>query len=377
MKKIIIALVMALIFSVNAYGYDINQVKATGAVLMDMDSGRVLWGKNEEEPLAMASTTKIMTAVLALEMGNEDDIVTVSQRAASAPEVDIDLSSGEEIRLEYLLYALMLKSANDAAVAIAEHIGGSVEGFAVLMNDRAFELGAYDTNFVTPNGLDEGDHHSTAKDMATIAAYALRNERFVEIINTADISFSSEEGRSYSLTNKNRLLREFDGAFGVKTGFTCKAGHCFVGAAEKNGVRLVSTVLASGWGNSGKEYKWSDTKAILSYGFENYKYHTLLEEGTPMGSVEVLGSETKNIELKTVGGIAAVLNDEEKNRVEKIIILPEKINAPVREGQRVGFIRLYLDDFLLGETDIIAMTSAEEKTFKASAEKLLRKWING
>lgn len=376
MKKIIIAVIMVLALSVNVYAGDAPSVKAAGAALMDMDTGRLLWGKNEDKPMAMASTTKIMTAIVALEMGASEDTVTVSKRAASAPEVNIDLSEGEKITLKNLLYALMLKSANDSAIAIAEHIGGSVEGFADIMNEKAFEIGAYDTVFVTPNGLDEGEHHSTARDMALIAAYALKNRDFCEIINTPYISFTSEDGkRSYDLVNKNRLLKEYEGAFGVKTGFTCKAGHCFVGAAERNGVRLVSCVLASGWGSAGKEYKWSDTKAILNYGFDNFKYYTVIEDGTPMDGIAVTGSDKKSVKTVTDGEIQALLSENERERIEIISVMPESICAPVKTGQRLGFIRVYIDGFLLGESDITAAENAESKSMITSMKKLIDNWF--
>ena len=376
MKKIITAVIMALILSVNAYAGDISSVKATGAVLMDMDSGRVLWGKNEEKPLAMASTTKIMTAILALENGNKGDMVTVSKRAAAAPKVNINLTAGEEVSLENLLYALMLKSANDSAIAIAEHIGGTVEGFAYMMNEKAIDIGAYDTVFVTPNGLDEGEHHSTARDMALIAAYALRNKDFCDIINTPQVSFTSADGKKhYDIVNKNRLLREYKGAFGVKTGFTGKAGHCFVGAAERDGVRLVSCVLASGWGTAGKEYKWSDTKTILDYGFENFKYCTVVDENTETCGIAVYGSDKKTVKTAVSGEIKALLSEDEKNGIEIISVMPEGISAPVKAGQRLGFIRAYKDGFLIGECDISAAESAEEKTVKKSMGKLIYKWF--
>ena len=375
MKKAILVFVMVIMMNTNAFAYGIDGVKASGAVLMDMENGRVLWGKNEDKPLAMASTTKIMTAMIAIEMGNMDDIVNVSKRAAMAPEVDIDLNTGDEIKLGHLLYALMLKSANDSAVAIAEHIGGSVEGFSDLMNEKAFELGAFDTEFVTPNGLDEGEHHSTAEDMALIASYALKNEKFVKIINTPSYSFTSENGkRSFFVNNTNRLLREYKGAFGVKTGFTGKAGHCFVGAAERNGIKLVSCVLASGWGASGKEYKWTDTKAILDYGFDNFKVYSLLEDERYTGNIGVLNSETKQISTEADGNINALLTEEEYDNIKIIKVLPDTIKAPVKAGQRVGFIRIYTDGFLLGEADIVAVDNAERKTVAKKMTELLNNW---
>ncbi len=377
MKKFIACFVLMItIFGFSTEAYAEPKVRANGAVLIDGGNGRVLWGKNEEEPLAMASTTKIMTAIVALEMGNLYDVITVSKNAAKAAEVNIDLKAGEEYYLEDLLYALMLKSANDVAVAIAEHIGGSVEGFADIMNSKAFDIGAYNTEFVTPNGLDSGNHHSTAKDMALIAAYAIKNENFLHIINTKSYGFNSVDGkRHFDLMNTNRLLNEYNGAIGVKTGFTNKAGHCFVGAAKRDEITLVSTVLASGWGNIGKEAKWTDTKSILNFGFENYDKYVVMEDGTDMGEIEVLNSETKKIGLETEKEITAVLSADEKESLKIIKVVPQNVKAPIEKGDRVGFLRIYIDDFLLGETDVVAKDMAERKSFYKSAQRLMVNWI--
>ena len=192
MKKRLICIMMILLFCQTVYASEPPSVAARGAVLMDGESGRVLWGKNETEPLTMASTTKIMTAILVLEQGNLDDVITISTRAANSPEVHMHLTTGEKIREEDLLYAMMLKSYNDAAVALAEHIGGSVEEFCKQMTEKAKEIGAENTVFGSPNGLDGHltfeQHHSTAKDMALIARYALQNDKFVEIINTPSVT---------------------------------------------------------------------------------------------------------------------------------------------------------------------------------------------
>ena len=186
------------------------KVNAQGAVLMDRKTGRILWEKNSDKPLAMASTTKIMTAVIALENSNLSDIVKVSKNAASAPPVKMYLKKDEEISMENLLYALMMQSSNDAAVAIAEYVGGSVDAFCDTMTQKAKQIGCKDTVFKTPNGLDSEDHHSTAADMALIARYALDNKDFFRIINTRQISFKSNM-KSYDIVNKNRLLSEYKG----------------------------------------------------------------------------------------------------------------------------------------------------------------------
>ncbi|MBQ4347344.1 MAG: D-alanyl-D-alanine carboxypeptidase, partial [Firmicutes bacterium] len=286
MKRLAILLILAVVLFINPMAVlaeELN-IAAQGAVLYEPVSGRILWGKNETQKLAMASTTKIMTAIIALENAELSEIVTASGRAASAPETKMHLRKGEEQRLEDLLYALLLESANDSAVAIAEHIGGSVENFCDMMTNKAHELGSSDTQFKTPNGLDAEGHYSTALDLAKITAYALQNEKFVEIINTKSVTtpVSGGDFKSYYIANTNRFLNEYSGALGVKTGFTGQAGQCFVGAAERDGMLLISVVLASGWGSVGKEQKWRDTKTLMNYGFDNFKECKLVEAGTAL-----------------------------------------------------------------------------------------------
>ena len=371
--KIAMAVMAAIIFYTSGFfetafadtkdnGLKQSDIQAKGAVLIDFETGRVLWEKNSEQPLAMASTTKIMTAITAIEMGNLDDTVTVSQKAASAPPTKMKLVKGEKIKLRDLLYALMLQSSNDAAVAIAEHIGGTVEDFCKEMTEKAKSIGAKDTIFITPNGLDSGEHHSTAKDMAKIARYALNNETFKEIISTRNITFKSDK-KSYSVINKNRLLSEFNGATGVKTGFTGKAGHCFVGSAKRGDLQLISTVLASGWGNKGKEQKWIDTKKILNYGFENYEYRTPFSENQKMGAIPVKKSEDTEINLLLKEGL--------KVCIKKV---PKYLEAPVEKGQEVGRAEIYINDLLISEIPIISEKSAEKKTFYDYFKNILNFW---
>ena len=348
-------------------------VKALGAVLIDFDTGRVLWGKNINKPLAMASTTKIMTAILALEKGNLDDIVVVSKKAAIAPKVKMELKEGEKIKLEYLMYALMMQSSNDAAVAIAEHICGSVEEFCAEMTKKAKEIGAKDTVFITPNGLDSGNHHSTAYDMALIARYALNNDEFVRIINTKNISFKSSM-KSYSFVNKNRLLSEYKGADGVKTGFTGKAGHCFVGSVKRDNLRLISVVLGSGWGTVGKEQKWKDTKKILDYGFNNFEYRTILNEGEEIGNIEVRRAKEKSVDICYQNSITVCMKKGEDNPqiVRKV---QEFVLAPAEKGMKIGKAEVFIGNEKVGETDIVLKSSVERHDFKSSVDKLFRNWL--
>ncbi len=361
-----------IIFSVNCLAAENTpEVNAISAALIDADTGRVLWGKNEDKPMAMASTTKIMTAIIALENGNLKDIVTVGKNPPLAPPVKMHLQKGEEMTLEQLMYALLMQSSNDAAVAIAEHIGGSVEGFCAMMNGKAKELGCKDTVFETPNGLDKGNHHSTAEDMALIGAYAIKNEDFVRISNTRSISFKSNK-KSYSITNKNRLLDSYEGAVGIKTGFTGKAGHCFVGAARRGDVTLVSVVLASGWGSAGKSRKWSDTREILNFGFENYKKYSIMGDDIV---INVDKAETDTTGLKYKNSIEILMDEEEKNSITCKNELPDRITAPVYEGDVIGKGSIFIGDNKVGEVDIVACEDVERLGIIKSFGKVMEGWI--
>lgn len=350
------------------------KVKAQGSILMDKKTGRILWEHNSQQPMAMASTTKIMTAIIALENGKIDEEVTVSKNAVLAPPVKMYLKKDEKISLENLLYALMLQSSNDAAVAIAEHIGEDVEGFCRLMNQKAKTLGCKDTIFETPNGLDKGNHHSTAEDMAIIARYALDNEKFLKIINTKSISFKTNF-KTYDIINKNRLLNEYNGAEGIKTGFTGKAGHCFVGAAKRDDLELISVVLASGWGSSGKNQKWIDTKNILDYGFKNYKYENVLNKNAIVGRTRVLKARKESIELCLAEDLILPLKESEKNNLKINYSFPKEINAPIKKGQAVGKAEVFISDKEKYEIAIVSMDNAELHSFQNSIGKIIFAWF--
>ena len=349
-------------------------VEARGAILIDAETGRVLWGKNMDMPLSMASTTKIMTAVLALESKRLGETVTVSARAAAAPKVKMYLSAGEKLRLGDLLYALMLESSNDAAIAIAEHLGGSVEAFCAEMTRKAKEIGAKDSIFETPNGLDAGSHHSTAYDMALITRYALRVPGFAELINTPYASFESDR-RGYDFNNLNRLLREYSGANGVKTGFTGRAGHCFVGAAKRGDMQLISVVLASGWGSRGKTQKWADTKEILNYGFNNYAYETIITAGSRAGTMPVTRSRETSVDYVYRDGLRVPMNRHEKERVKISISAPESVRAPIEKGDAIGAANIIINEEDYCVITLTASEGASRHDLKTSLEKVLDAWL--
>ena len=327
---------------------------ALSAVLMDGDSGRILYGKDERTVRPMASTTKIMTCILALENGSMEDVCTVSSNAASQPKVHLGASVGTKFYLKDLLYSLMLESHNDTAVVIAEQIGGSVEGFAAMMNQKARDIGCSDTYFVTPNGLDavytapdgtEYTHGTTAADLAAILRYCIEEsperEEFLEITRTASYTFSDKDGKgSYYCANHNAFLNMMDGALTGKTGFTGGAGYSYTAALEDGGRTFVIAILGSGWPPH-KTYKWADAKALFGYGKEHYAYRDVYEEPA-LPSIPVKeGITDADIPLTT--GLREEdkhlrLLLSEKEHVVQQVEVPDELEAPVKMGDRAGHV---------------------------------------
>lgn len=354
-----------------------SQLYAQSAVLMDADSGRILFAKNGQEERAMASTTKIMTCILALENGDLSEEITVSAEAASQPAVRLGMREGQRFRLNDLLYSLMLESHNDSAVAVAECVGGTVEGFAAMMNRKAMELGCSDTYFITPNGLDAedetGKHHTTAADLARIMKYCImdseKKDAFLEITRTESYQFSDCDGSgSYSCSNHNSFLHMMEGALSGKTGFTADAGYCYVGALRRDDRTFIVALLACGWPNN-KGYKWSDTRKLMDYALENYQYR---EFGTEEETVSVV------VENGTAGGFPGadgvqigasaetepfrvLLKSGEEIDVEYDV--PESVEAPVEKGQTLGTVIYSLNGGTLREYPLAADASVRKRDF--------------
>lgn len=367
-----------------------SELHALSAVLMDGDSGRVLYEKDGKTPLANASTTKVLTCIVALESSPGDDYVQVSQNAASQPEVRLGLQKGEQYYLEDLLYSLMLKSHNDTAVAIAEHCGGTVEGFARMLNRKAKQIGCKDTYFITPNGLDaqdeNGKHHTTAEDLALIMRYAIKNKTFLHISQTRDYTFSEITGkRTFSVHNANALLDMMDGVLAGKTGYTSQAGYCYVCAWEEEGKTFVVSLLGCGWPNH-KTYKWSDTKKMLSYGAYNYDYETYWQEPHTSKILVTDGVENmQNIGEKVYlrGKCSVTSEDREKEillkKGEAVTCkteIPQKVSAPVLKGEKLGRIAYYLDGKLIDSYPVYAERSVEKISFKWYTEKVFHDFFH-
>lgn len=344
---------------------------AKSAVLMDAESGRVLYEKNGYEHMPNASTTKIMTCILTLEQGNLEDEVKVSSYAASMPRVRLGMSTDDTFRLRDLLYSLMLESHNDSAVAIAEHIAGSVEEFAKRMNQKAKELGCKDTYFITPNGLDSQDesgvHGTTAEDLAKIMSYCIQNEQFLEITRTPSYQFTNVAGtKSYSCNNHNAFLQMMEGALSGKTGFTGNAGYCYVGALEREGRTFVVALLACGWPNN-KSYKWADTAALMNYGLEQYRKVDVCEYGKEFAPAAAINAEPENGRLYQEVTVPLEVKEQEifvlkrdGEEVKAIYDVPENLEAPIKEGQKVGSVTYYLEERQIAEIPICAGKSVKE-----------------
>lgn len=342
-----------------------SKLYARAAVLMDADSGRVLYEKDGHVHMPNASTTKIMTCILVIESNRLEETATASSYAASRPKVRLGVSEGEQFVVRDLLYSLMLESHNDSAVILAEHIGGSVEGFAAMMNEKAKELGCEDTYFITPNGLDAKDengvHGTTARDLALILSYCLKNETFLEITRTANYSFSDVAGRhKYSCTNHNAFLGMMDGALTGKTGFTGNAGYCYVGALRRDDRTFVVALLACGWPNN-KAYKWADTKALMNYALENYQYEDVFEHGKTLEAIPVEGARPEDGSLYQQIAVQPQIEENNlrilKNPSEEIQVvydLPQTLSAPITAGQQLGTVSYYMDGELLAAYPISA-----------------------
>ncbi len=400
---------------------------AASAVLMDASSQRVLYEKNGFTPMAMASTTKILTCIVALEQCDPDEEVIVSSYATTMPKVKLYVRKGERYCLRDLLYSLMLESHNDSAVVIAEHIGKkhlpaelreketeaysaeeskqAVAAFAELMNRKASSIGCVNSWFITPNGLDATqtvydkaggevtkEHSATAAEMAAIMAYCVtdspKKDDFLKITGTSAYHFQANS-RSFSLSNHNAFLSMMEGAFSGKTGFTNKAGYCYVGALKRGDRIFTVALLACGWPNH-KTYKWSDTRTLMEYGLEHYTNHLYSEldadqyrfpfvsvsDGTTqkLGDTAYTGIGFANGWTEDSLGTEGILLREDE-ALSLRYVLPDKLKAPVRAGTQVGRMEYLLEDIVLKTIPIVAKNDVEQIDFWWCLEQIWKRYI--
>lgn len=328
-------------------------VSAEAACLLSVDTGEVIFEKNADKRMQMASTTKIMTCVIALENGNLTDTVSVDERAVGIEGSSLYLSKGDSLTLEDLLYAMMLRSANDAAAAVAYHIAGSIDSFASMMNAKAKELGLVNSNFKNPHGLSDDEHYTSAKDFAVLAAYAMKNKAFSDIVRSPSHTVKLNGSEDRYVVNHNRLLRSYDGACGVKTGFTKASGRCLVSAAERNGVTFVAVTL-----NAPDD--WNDHRKMLDTAFSLYTSEKI-EAGEISRKIGVAGH-----------GEISISNKDEINLVTKNsseisykITAPHILFAPVLEGDRIGSVQILNNGMPVCDVPLYADQSAiDEDTAK-------------
>lgn len=350
----------------------VPSLHAKYSCVMDGNTNRILFQQNGNQKVPMASTTKIMTALLVLESGRTNETVKVSSYAASMPKVHLGMCTGYEYKLNDLLYSLMLESHNDTAVAIAEHMSGSVENFAKEMNKKAKELGMNNTHFVTPNGLDAANHYSTASDMCRLASYAVKNSAFCNLVATGSHSFQTIDGtHSYTVSNKDAFLSYYEGALGIKTGFTGKAGYCFVGAAKRNGATLTSCVLASGWPPN-KSYKWADTKALMDYGFQNFSITKLPVQNLTAVKIPVEGGK-KSVVSCIQPEIPEVLISR-SDSITVLYDLSRKLYAPVRKNTPIGTVSFYINDTFFKKEEIFPSENIEKSCFSDTIGNVFQLW---
>lgn len=370
MKKVLIFfMTLAVLLSNTCFAMELS---ATSAVILEAQTGEILFEKNADKRMGMASTTKIMTALVALEKGKAEDIVKISPHAANVEGSSMYLKEGEEITLENLVYGLMLQSGNDAATAIAEHISGSEKKFAKLMNKKAKEVGISNTNFTNPHGLSEDNHYTTATDLARITAYALKDKTFSEIVSTKSKTIERQEMGKTTLVNHNKLLRSEKDCIGVKTGFTKATGRCLVTAWEKDNMKIICVTL-----NAGDD--WNDHRKMKNFAYENYKATLYGRGGTVAKKVSVKEGRNRSVSVLYEDDI--YLLEEKGGEWEITFDIPDSISAPIEKGEVVGQIvaenqsgkKIFFD--AVAEKDVLSTRRNADGKFNENLVKIYGKWL--
>ncbi len=344
------------------------QINARAAIIYDRSTKQIIWGKNEMEKRAMASTTKIMTAIVVLENANLDDVVTISKKAAGTGGSRLKIRAEDKIAVRDLLYGLMLRSGNDAAVALAEHVGESVEGFAGLMNKKAEQIGLKNTHFVTPHGLDDEKHYTTAYELAILTDYALENSTFKKIVNTKSTQIRINEN-PMNIYNTNELLGVLPGVDGIKTGFTNNAGRCLVTSCTRDENQIITVVL----GCDTKKQRTSDSTKLIEYAYKNYKRIDIeqmvkkeFENWKQINENRIYINKAKNEKMELELGsiekkVIPIKNDKQKDINFEINVI-YNFEAPVGKNSKIGNIVIKNKDSVIEIVDIICANNIEKKT---------------
>lgn len=368
-----LCLLLILLFSTNCLASEPN-IASTSAILVEASTGKILYEKNAYEKMYPASTTKVMTAILTLENCDLNEMATVSRNAIySLPHgyVNANLQENEEISVKDLMYALMVKSANDAAIVLAEHIGGSVEGFADKMNEKAKEIGCQNTHFVNPNGIHNENHYSTAYDLYLMASYGMKNETFRKYVST--VSYTLPATNKYPVPDRicmttNDMIRPKSRYYnqdviGIKTGYTTEAKNCLISAARKNDTELISVVLHSGTNAEGLSERYIDTQNLFDYGFNNFAFTDIVKANSVIENIEIENGNknTKSLDLLAKDTLPAYIQKETNlENLSPEINLNENLLAPITSGTTLGTVTYTIDDIQY-TTDLLASHDVEEK----------------
>lgn len=372
MKKIIFILIslFSFIFIKNVSAVEM-EISAKSAILVDFNTGKVLYSKNENEPLAMASMTKVMSMLLIMEKIDDgslkyDDIVEISTESSSMGGSQIFLNPGDKYKVIDLLKGVAMASANDAVVALAEKTYGSKEHFIEAMNKKAESLGLKNTHFVNVHGLDEEGHYSSAYDMSVMARELLKHEKILDFTRVYEEYLTKPDGSQIWLVNTNKLVRFYDGVDGLKTGFTQNAGYCLTATGKKNNLRLISVVM----GEESIEKRSSDTVKLLNYGFNTFKVNLIKNKSEILGKVNVQKGKKENVDVVLVNDLIELLNASDKPSNYKFKILVDKINAPVKKGDVIGKVKVLNDNgILISQVDI----TVNENVLKANLWDLFKR----
>ena len=372
MKKIIFILIslFSFLFIKNVSAVEM-EISAKSAILVDFNTGKVLYSKNENEPLAMASMTKVMSMLLIMEKIDDgslkyDDIVEISTESSSMGGSQIFLNPGDKYKVIDLLKGVAMASANDAVVALAEKTYGSKEHFIEAMNKKAESLGLKNTHFVNVHGLDEEGHYSSAYDMSVMARELLKHEKILDFTRVYEEYLTKPDGSQIWLVNTNKLVRFYDGVDGLKTGFTQNAGYCLTATGKKNNLRLISVVM----GEESIEKRSSDTVKLLNYGFNTFKVNLIKNKSEIIGKVNVQKGKKENVDVVLVNDLIELLNASDKPSNYKFKILVDKITAPVKKGDVIGKVKVLNDNgILISQVDI----TVNENVLKANLWDLFKR----
>lgn len=355
MKKIIITLLIFMLFIPIVKAEDSLNLDSESAILIDEASGKILYEKNADAKLPMASMTKIMSMLIIMENINNgnlkyEDKVIISKNASGMGGSQVFLQEGEEYKVEALLKCIAVSSANDAVVAMAEKISGSVDAFVNLMNEKAKELGLTNTHFANPHGLDNENHYSSARDMAMLAQELLKHKDILKFTSIYEDYLTKPDGSQIWLVNTNRLVRFYDGVDGLKTGYTTEAGYCLTATARKNALRLISVVMKSSSGDA----RSKDTATLLTYGFNSYKNHIIYESNKELGDVSVKGGKKDKVKVYLKESANILLGVTETPKEYSFNIKVDTLKAPIKKDTIVGTAEIIdNEDNIIAEKDII------------------------